>query len=220
MQQSHVPQSHVQQNHVAQSHVQQNHVQQDHGQQNHLQQSYNEESHIPRHFLSQSHHRVESRQIQEALSTNPENHEYISNSAFDEGGSRALQAKTAVQNQHTAGSQAAFGAKSSLAQAALGAAATAQAALVGKQVIAQGLKKQLIEAQHQLQAEITQYHQTQTAAELAETEALAQKALAAASIAQSNAAAAGAAVAVAAESSKHATGHVQESNSGPVGYYH
>lgn len=34
--------------------------------------------------------------------------------------SSALQAKTAVQNQQTAGSQAAFGAKSSLAQAALG----------------------------------------------------------------------------------------------------
>lgn len=34
--------------------------------------------------------------------------------------SSALQAKTAVQNQHTAGSQAAFGAKSSLANAAIG----------------------------------------------------------------------------------------------------
>lgn len=34
--------------------------------------------------------------------------------------SSALQAKNAVQNQHTAGNQAAFGAKSSLANAAIG----------------------------------------------------------------------------------------------------
>lgn len=80
----------------------------------------------------------------------------------------ALQAKSAVQNQNTAGSQAAFGAKSSLAQAALGAAATAQAALVGKQVIVQGLEHQLHDAEHQLQAEIAQYQQTEHAAQAAQ----------------------------------------------------
>ncbi|KAJ8934730.1 hypothetical protein NQ314_013220 [Rhamnusium bicolor] len=73
--------------------------------------------------------------------------------------SSAVQAKNAVQSQLTAGSQAAFGVKSSLASAAFGAAQTAQAALVGKQAIVQNLKRQAIEAQHQLQGEISQYQQ-------------------------------------------------------------
>ncbi|KAJ8925479.1 hypothetical protein NQ315_009317, partial [Exocentrus adspersus] len=75
--------------------------------------------------------------------------------------SSAIQAKNAVQNQRTAGSQAAFGIKSSFASAALGAAQTAQAALVGKRAIVQNLKKQVSEAQHQLQEEIVQYQQTE-----------------------------------------------------------
>ncbi|XP_072377660.1 uncharacterized protein [Diabrotica undecimpunctata] len=79
----------------------------------------------------------------------------------------AVQAKNAVRNQHTAGSQAAFGVKSSLASAAVGAAQTAQAALVGKQAIVQNLKKQAIEAQQQLQAEISQYHQLEAVAQVA-----------------------------------------------------
>ncbi|CAH1127482.1 unnamed protein product [Ceutorhynchus assimilis] len=79
----------------------------------------------------------------------------------------AVQAKNAVQSQHTAGSQAAFGIKSTLATAAQGAAQTAQAALVGKQAIVYGLKKQLNEAEKRLQAEISQYKQTEQAAELA-----------------------------------------------------
>ncbi|KAG5890633.1 hypothetical protein JTB14_034924 [Gonioctena quinquepunctata] len=79
--------------------------------------------------------------------------------------SSAVQAKHAVQSQHTAGSQAAFGAKSNLANTAFGAAQTAQAALVGKQAIAQSLKKQAIEAQEQLQAEISQYHQLEAVAQ-------------------------------------------------------
>ncbi|XP_030745145.1 uncharacterized protein LOC115874184 [Sitophilus oryzae] len=70
--------------------------------------------------------------------------------------SSAQQAKNAVQNQGTAGSQAAFGIKNTLASAALGAAQTAQAALVGKQAIVAILKKQVSDAQTQLQAEVAQ----------------------------------------------------------------
>ncbi|CAH1164196.1 unnamed protein product [Phaedon cochleariae] len=79
--------------------------------------------------------------------------------------SSAVQAKNAVRSQHTAGSQAAFGVKSSLASAAFGAAQTAQAALVGKQAIVQNLKRQAIDAQQQLQGEISQYHQLEAVAQ-------------------------------------------------------
>ncbi|XP_050306239.1 uncharacterized protein CG45076-like [Anthonomus grandis grandis] len=79
----------------------------------------------------------------------------------------AVQAKNAVQSQYTAGTQAAFGIKSTLASAAQGAAQTAQAALVGKQAIVYNIKKQVNEAEKRLQAEIAQYQQTEQAAELA-----------------------------------------------------
>ncbi|CAG9829960.1 unnamed protein product [Diabrotica balteata] len=85
--------------------------------------------------------------------------------------SSAVQANNAVQNQHTAGSQAAFGIKSSLASAAYGAAQAAQAALVGKQALAGSIKRQLAEAQQQLQGEIAQYQQTQATAQAAENTA-------------------------------------------------
>ncbi|XP_056635542.1 uncharacterized protein LOC130444441 [Diorhabda sublineata] len=79
----------------------------------------------------------------------------------------AVQAKNAVRNQHTAGSQAAFGIKSSLASAAIGAAQTAQAALVGKQAIIQNLKRQVVDGQQQLQAEIAQLQQLEAVAQVA-----------------------------------------------------
>ncbi|KAJ8963129.1 hypothetical protein NQ318_018594 [Aromia moschata] len=78
--------------------------------------------------------------------------------------SSAVQANNAVQNQQTAGSQAAFGVANSFASAAIGAAQTAQAALVGKQAIVQNLKRSLIDAQHQLQGEIRQYQQIEAVA--------------------------------------------------------
>ncbi|CAG9821212.1 unnamed protein product [Phaedon cochleariae] len=80
----------------------------------------------------------------------------------------AAQAKNAVRSQHTAGTQAAFGVKSSLASAALGAAHAAQAALVGRQALVGNLKRQLQDAQAQLQVEIAQFQQTQAAAQAAE----------------------------------------------------
>ncbi|GJQ87888.1 hypothetical protein Trydic_g1157 [Trypoxylus dichotomus] len=76
----------------------------------------------------------------------------------------AEQANTAVVNQHTAARQAAFAAKSTLAQAAAGAAATAQAALVGKQILVQRLQADVQEAQSALQAEIQQLQQAQRSA--------------------------------------------------------
>ncbi|KAJ8951203.1 hypothetical protein NQ318_010230 [Aromia moschata] len=81
--------------------------------------------------------------------------------------SSAVQANNAVQNQQTAGSQAEFGIKSSLASAALGAAQTAQAALIGKQALVQNLRQQLGDAQLQLQSEIALYQKTEAAAQAA-----------------------------------------------------
>ncbi|XP_018572811.1 uncharacterized protein LOC108912128 [Anoplophora glabripennis] len=85
--------------------------------------------------------------------------------------SSAIQAKNAVQNQHTAGSHAAYGIKSSLASAALGAAQTAQAALVGKHAIVGNLKQQLSEAQKQLEGELALHQQTENAAHSAQAAA-------------------------------------------------
>ncbi|RZC41362.1 DUF745 domain containing protein [Asbolus verrucosus] len=83
----------------------------------------------------------------------------------------ALQAKTAVRNQQTAGIQAALGAQTGYARAALEAASAAQVALVAKQVIVQNLQRQLEDAQHQLQAEEAQYQQTLQAANAAQNAA-------------------------------------------------
>lgn len=83
----------------------------------------------------------------------------------------AQQAKAAVQNQQTAGLQAAFGAQTGYARAALEAAAAAQVALVAKQVIVQNLEKHIEYAAHQLQAEEAQYHQTLQAANAAQNAA-------------------------------------------------
>lgn len=66
----------------------------------------------------------------------------------------ANQAHTAVSNQHAAAQQAAFIAKSTLAQAASQASATAQAALAGKHVWTQGLEKQLQDSHGALLEEI------------------------------------------------------------------
>ena len=67
--------------------------------------------------------------------------------------SSALQARTAVQNQQTAGVQAAAGAQNGFARAAQEAAHAARVALVAKQVIVQNLQAQVEDAEHQLQAE-------------------------------------------------------------------
>ncbi|ENN74527.1 uncharacterized protein LOC125505688 [Dendroctonus ponderosae] len=83
----------------------------------------------------------------------------------------AVQAKNAVQSQHTAGSQAAFGIKSTLASAAQGAAQTAQAALVGKQAIVYSLKRQVSEAEKRLSGEISQYHQAEQSAQISQQSA-------------------------------------------------
>ncbi|XP_023017941.2 uncharacterized protein [Leptinotarsa decemlineata] len=79
----------------------------------------------------------------------------------------AVQADRAVQTQQTAGSQAAFGIKSTLAGAALGAAQAAQAAVVGKQAIVGNLKRQLTEAQQQLQGELALYQQSEATSQAA-----------------------------------------------------
>ncbi|RZC40186.1 DUF745 domain containing protein [Asbolus verrucosus] len=80
----------------------------------------------------------------------------------------AVQARTAVRNQQTAGIQAALGAQTGYARAALEAASAAQVALVAKQVIVQNLQRELEDAQHQLQAEQAQYQQTLQAANAAQ----------------------------------------------------
>ncbi|RZC36504.1 DUF745 domain containing protein [Asbolus verrucosus] len=83
----------------------------------------------------------------------------------------AIQAKTAVRNQQTAGIQAALGAQTGYARAALEAASAAQVALVAKQVIVQNLQRELEDAQHQLQAEQAQYQQTLQVANAAQNAA-------------------------------------------------
>ncbi|KAJ8925480.1 hypothetical protein NQ315_009318 [Exocentrus adspersus] len=83
----------------------------------------------------------------------------------------AIQAKNLLLNQHAAGNQAAYGVKSSFATAVLGAAKAAHAAVIGKQALLSSLKKQLAEAQHQLQGELAQYKQTEAAAQLAQDSA-------------------------------------------------
>ncbi|RZC33751.1 DUF745 domain containing protein [Asbolus verrucosus] len=83
----------------------------------------------------------------------------------------AIQAKTAVRNQQTAGIQAALGAQTGYARAALEAASAAQVALVAKQVIVQNLQRELEDAQHQLQAEQAQYQHTLQAATAAQNAA-------------------------------------------------
>lgn len=66
----------------------------------------------------------------------------------------ANQAHNAVSNQHAAANQAAFIAKSTLAQAASQASATAQAALAGKLVMTHGLEKQVQDSHSALLEEI------------------------------------------------------------------
>ncbi|XP_044264588.1 FYVE and coiled-coil domain-containing protein 1-like [Tribolium madens] len=85
--------------------------------------------------------------------------------------SSAQQAKTAVRNQQTAGLQAALGAQTGYARAALEAAAAAQVALVAKQVIVQNIEKDIEHAAHQLQAEEAQYQQSLQAANAAQNAA-------------------------------------------------
>lgn len=83
----------------------------------------------------------------------------------------ANQAHTAVSNQHAAAKQAAFIAKSTLAQAASQASATAQAALAGKHVMTQGLEKQLQDAHAALLEEIEQLNLSKKSAKAAQKSA-------------------------------------------------
>ncbi|GAB0088898.1 hypothetical protein DMENIID0001_033620 [Sergentomyia squamirostris] len=76
----------------------------------------------------------------------------------------ADQANSAVANQHSAGKQAAYVAKNTLAQQAVQASATAQAALAGKQVLLQGLEQQSLEAHQALDSEIVQLQQAKRSA--------------------------------------------------------
>ncbi|RZC40410.1 DUF745 domain containing protein [Asbolus verrucosus] len=80
----------------------------------------------------------------------------------------AVQARTAVRNQQTAGIQASLSTQTGYARAALEAASAAQVALVARQVLVQNLERQLEDAQHQLQAEQAQYQQTLQAANAAQ----------------------------------------------------
>ncbi|KAI4466682.1 hypothetical protein MML48_2g00018009 [Holotrichia oblita] len=80
----------------------------------------------------------------------------------------AQQANNAVANQHAAARQAAFAAKSSLAQNAISAAATAQAALTAKQILVSKLESDVNEAQQSLQGEIQQLHQAERSANSAQ----------------------------------------------------
>ncbi|XP_050500886.1 uncharacterized protein LOC126880860 [Diabrotica virgifera virgifera] len=82
--------------------------------------------------------------------------------------SSAVSAKNAVHNQHSAGSNAEFGVKSTLANVAVEASKTAQTALKGKQAILSNIKHQIVAAQNQLKDEITQYHQASLAAHAAQ----------------------------------------------------
>lgn len=83
----------------------------------------------------------------------------------------ADKAQSAVVSQRTAGNQAAFVAKNSLAHSAIQAAATAHAALAGKEVLFKNLQSQTDKAHHILEAEISQLELAKKAASNAEESA-------------------------------------------------
>lgn len=73
--------------------------------------------------------------------------------------SSAIQAKSAVTKQQSAGVLASVSAQDGYARAALGAASTAHVALIAKQILVQNLQQQLEDASRQLQTEQVQYKQ-------------------------------------------------------------
>ncbi|XP_022901699.1 secreted 45 kDa protein-like [Onthophagus taurus] len=75
----------------------------------------------------------------------------------------AEEAHNAAANQHTAARQAAFVAKSSLAQTAINAAARAQTALTGKEILRRTIQEQVDDTHQQLIAELQQLSLAQRA---------------------------------------------------------
>ncbi|XP_036342055.1 uncharacterized protein LOC118751353 [Rhagoletis pomonella] len=80
----------------------------------------------------------------------------------------ADQANSAVASQNAAGKQAAYVAKSTLAQAAAQAAGTAVAVLKGKEVLLRRLEEQNIDEHKSLEGEITQLQQAKRSAKTAQ----------------------------------------------------
>lgn len=80
----------------------------------------------------------------------------------------ADQANSAVASQNAAGKQAAYIAKSTLAQAAVQAAGTAVAVLKGKEVLLQRLEEQSAEAHKAMQGELQQLQQAKRSAKAAQ----------------------------------------------------
>lgn len=80
----------------------------------------------------------------------------------------ADQANSAVLSQNAAAKQAAYLAKNTLANSATQAAATALAALKGKEVLLQRLEEQHIEANQQLENELSQLTQAKRSAKSAQ----------------------------------------------------
>ncbi|XP_067648061.1 myosin-2 heavy chain [Eurosta solidaginis] len=80
----------------------------------------------------------------------------------------ADQANSAVASQNAAGKQAAYVAKSTLAQAAAQAAGTAVAVLKGKEVLLRRLEEQNVEEHKALEGELAQLHQAKRSAKTAQ----------------------------------------------------
>uniref|UniRef100_A0A1I8NNW0 Uncharacterized protein n=1 Tax=Stomoxys calcitrans TaxID=35570 RepID=A0A1I8NNW0_STOCA len=80
----------------------------------------------------------------------------------------ADQANSAVASQNAAGKQAAYIAKSTLAQAAVQAAGTAVAVLKGKEVLLHRLEEQSAESHKVMQSELTQLQQAKRSAKAAQ----------------------------------------------------
>ncbi|XP_053966411.1 uncharacterized protein LOC128868393 [Anastrepha ludens] len=80
----------------------------------------------------------------------------------------ADQANSAVASQNAAGKQAAYVAKSTLAQAAAQAAGTAVAVLKGKEVLLRRLEEQNIDEHKALESELTQLQQAKRSAKTAQ----------------------------------------------------
>ncbi|XP_037948572.1 uncharacterized protein LOC119683921, partial [Teleopsis dalmanni] len=93
---------------------------------------------------------------------------YIDNGLRNIAKGSADQANSAVASQNAAGKQAAYVAKSTLAQAAAQAASTAVAVLKGKEVLLHRLEEQNSETHKIMESELTQLQQAKRAAKSAQ----------------------------------------------------
>ncbi|XP_075145918.1 uncharacterized protein LOC142220597 [Haematobia irritans] len=136
-------------------------------------------------FAAKRHHNLNNRQTHashyEAVQYDPEHYGGGDHVSVSSGGSylvdnglrsiakgSADQANSAVASQNAAGKQAAYIAKSTLAQAAVQAAGTAVAVLKGKEVLLHRLEEQSAEAHKAMQSELTQLQQAKRSAKAAQ----------------------------------------------------